>query len=109
MPRTECDISLITNEPRKRKLAPYITSKDNASADCHETIKRLRRTINPNDVTASPSHPKKINRQDVVNTQQDQSDNDAPDSPYDETQAIDKRKPIEVVDLLRESEDEDDS
>jgi hypothetical protein len=47
MPRDEMDPSLITNEPRKRKLASYVTNKDNISADKDETVKRLKRTVDP--------------------------------------------------------------
>ena len=45
MPRDEIDPSLITNEPRKRKLAPYVTDADNISADKDEVIKRMKRTV----------------------------------------------------------------
>ena len=31
MPRDEVDPSLITNEPRKRKLASYVTNKDTSA------------------------------------------------------------------------------
>ena len=35
MPRNEIDPSLIIDEPHKRKLASYVTNKDNISAvDC---------------------------------------------------------------------------
>ena len=44
MPRDEVDPSLITNEPRKRKLASYVTNKDNISADKEEIIKRMKHT-----------------------------------------------------------------
>ena len=47
MPRNEIDPSLITNEPRKRKLASYVTNKDNISADKEETVKRMKRTMGP--------------------------------------------------------------
>jgi hypothetical protein len=47
MPRDEIDPSLITDEPRKRKLASYVTNKDNISADKDETIKRMKRTVDP--------------------------------------------------------------
>ena len=46
-PRNEVDPALITSEPRKRKLASYATNKDNNSADKDETVKRLKRTVNP--------------------------------------------------------------
>ena len=45
MPHDEMDPSLITNEPRKRKLAAYVTNKDNISADKDDVIKRMKRTI----------------------------------------------------------------
>lgn len=47
MPRNEIDPSLITNEPRKRKMAAYVTNEDNMSADKDETVKRLKRTVGP--------------------------------------------------------------
>jgi hypothetical protein len=47
MPRDEIDPSLITDEPRKRKLASYVTNNDNISADKDETIKRMKRTVDP--------------------------------------------------------------
>ena len=47
MPRNEIDMSLITNEPHKQKLASYATDKDNVSADKDETVKRMKRTIDP--------------------------------------------------------------
>ena len=47
MPRTEIDPSLITNEPRKRKLASYVTNKDNISADKDEIVKCMKCTIDP--------------------------------------------------------------
>jgi hypothetical protein len=47
MPRDEIDPSLITNEPRKQKLASYVTNKDNISADKKETIKRIKYTVDP--------------------------------------------------------------
>ena len=40
MPRNEIDPSLITNEPRKRKMAAYVTNMDNISADKDKTVKR---------------------------------------------------------------------
>ena len=49
MPRNEIDPSLITTETRKRKLASYVTDKDNGSADKEETIKRMKRTIDPRE------------------------------------------------------------
>ena len=49
MPRDEMDPSLITNEPRKRKLTSYATNKDNISADKDETVKRLKRTVDPRE------------------------------------------------------------
>lgn len=49
MPRIEIDPSLITNEPRKRKLAPYVTNEDNISADKDQTVKRIKRTIDPRE------------------------------------------------------------
>ena len=48
MPRDEIDPSLITNEPRKRKLASYVTDKNNISADKDEVIKRMKRTVGDN-------------------------------------------------------------
>ena len=39
MPRNEIDPSLIIDEPHKRKLASYVTKKDNISADKDETVK----------------------------------------------------------------------
>lgn len=50
MPRNEIDPSLITNQPRKRKLAPYITNKDNISADKDEMVKRMKRTMDPGNI-----------------------------------------------------------
>ena len=47
MPRNEIDPSLIINEPCKRKMAAYVTNTDNISADKDETIKRLKRTVDP--------------------------------------------------------------
>ena len=47
MPRNKIDPSLITDEPRKRKLASYVTNKDNISADKDETVKRMKRTMDP--------------------------------------------------------------
>ena len=47
MPCNKVDPSLITNEPRKRKLASYVTNKDNISADKEETVKRMKRTMDP--------------------------------------------------------------
>ena len=47
MPCNEIDPSLITDEPRKRKLASYVTNKDNISADKEETVKRMKRTMGP--------------------------------------------------------------
>ena len=49
MPRDEIDPSLITDEPRKRKLAAYVTNKDNISADKEETVKRMKCTIDPSE------------------------------------------------------------
>ena len=45
MPRTGIDPSLITNKPHKRKLASYVTNKDNISADKDEIVKRMKHTI----------------------------------------------------------------
>ena len=53
MARDEVDISLITSERRKRKLASYVTNKDNISADKAETVKQLKKTVNP--ASAVPS------------------------------------------------------
>lgn len=47
MPRNEVDSSLITAEPRKRKLPSYVTNKDNISADKDEMVKRMKRTLDP--------------------------------------------------------------
>ena len=47
MPRNEIDPSLITNKPRKWKLASYVTNKDNISADKDETVKWMKCTMNP--------------------------------------------------------------
>ena len=47
MPCNEIDPSLITDEPRKRKLASYVTNKDNISADKEETVKRMKCTMGP--------------------------------------------------------------
>jgi hypothetical protein len=47
MARDEVDISLITSEPRKRKLTAYITNEDNISVDKEQTVRQLRETINP--------------------------------------------------------------
>ena len=47
MPRNKIDPSLITDEPRKRKLASYVTNKDNISADKDETVKRMKHTMDP--------------------------------------------------------------
>lgn len=49
MPRNEVDPSLITNEPRKRKLASYVTNKDNISADKDDVVKRMKRTADPGE------------------------------------------------------------
>ena len=45
MPWNEIDPSLITNEPRKRKVAAYVTNTDNISADKDKTVKRLKHTV----------------------------------------------------------------
>jgi hypothetical protein len=45
MPRDEMDPSLITEGPRKRKLASYATNADNISADKDDVIKRMKRTV----------------------------------------------------------------
>ena len=47
MPRNEVDPSLITNEPRKQKMASYVTNADNISEDNDETVKRLKHTVDP--------------------------------------------------------------
>ena len=44
MARDEVDTSLITSEPRKRKLPSYATNNDNISADKEEIIKRMKHT-----------------------------------------------------------------
>ena len=44
MARDEVDTSLITNDHRKRKLAPYTNDPDNISADKEEVIKRMKLT-----------------------------------------------------------------
>jgi hypothetical protein len=46
MARDEVDLSLITNDRRKRKLGSYATNKDNISADKDEVVKRMKHTIN---------------------------------------------------------------
>ena len=43
MARDEVDPSLITNDPRKRKLPSYATNTDNISADKNEVIKRMKK------------------------------------------------------------------
>lgn len=47
MARDEVDLSLITNDRRKRKLPSYVTNEDNISADKEEVVKRMKHTINP--------------------------------------------------------------
>jgi hypothetical protein len=47
MPCDEVDPSLITSEPRKRKLTSYTTNEDNISADKEATVKRLKETVKP--------------------------------------------------------------
>ncbi|KAI0292464.1 hypothetical protein B0F90DRAFT_1671142 [Multifurca ochricompacta] len=49
MPRDVIDLSLIVNEPRKRKLASYATNEDNWSADKSETIKRMKKAVGLTD------------------------------------------------------------
>ena len=49
MPLDEIDPSLITNEPRKRKLASYVTNKDNISADEDEMVRRMKHTADPHE------------------------------------------------------------
>ena len=46
MAHNEVDPSLITDEPRKRKLPPYANNTDNISADKDEVVKRMRLTGN---------------------------------------------------------------
>ena len=46
MARDEVDPSLITDEPRKRKLPSYANNTDNISADKDEVVKRMRLTGN---------------------------------------------------------------
>ena len=46
MARDEVDLSLITNDHRKRKLGSYATNKDNISADKDEVVKHMKHTIN---------------------------------------------------------------
>ena len=43
----EVDISLITNDRRKRKLPAYATDADNISADKNDVVKRMKVTSNP--------------------------------------------------------------
>ena len=47
MARDEVDISLITNDRRKRKLPAYATNADNISADKNDVVKRMKLTSNP--------------------------------------------------------------
>ena len=47
MARDEVDISLITNDRRKRKLPAYATDADNISADKNDVVKRMKVTSNP--------------------------------------------------------------
>jgi hypothetical protein len=56
MARDEVDPSLILAQPRKRKLTSYITNEDNASADKDETIKRIKKTINPSATESQSSN-----------------------------------------------------
>ena len=44
MARDEVDPSLITDEPRKRKLPSYANNADNISADKDEVVKRVKLT-----------------------------------------------------------------
>ena len=44
MARDEVDPSLITDEPRKRKLPSYANNADNISADKDEVVKRMKLT-----------------------------------------------------------------
>ena len=55
MPQNEIDPSLITNEPRKRKLASYVTNKDNISANKCEMVKRMKRTVDPHWIPQASS------------------------------------------------------
>jgi hypothetical protein len=45
MARDEVDPSLITDEPRKRKLPSYANNPDNISADKDEVVKRMKLTV----------------------------------------------------------------
>ena len=44
MARDEVDLSLITDEPRKRKLPSYANNTDNISADKDDVVKRMKLT-----------------------------------------------------------------
>ena len=52
-PRDVADPSLIVDQPRKRKMASYVTNEDNGSADRMETIKRIKKTVGLTDSQAS--------------------------------------------------------
>jgi beta-xylosidase len=45
MARDEVDLSLITNDRRKRKLPSYVTDQNNISADKDEVVKRMKHTL----------------------------------------------------------------
>lgn len=47
MPRDEVDPSVITNEPRKRKLSSYVRNPDNISGDRDQYVKRIKHVVNP--------------------------------------------------------------
>ena len=42
----EVDLTLITNDRRKRKLGSYAKNKDNISADKDGIVKRMKITLN---------------------------------------------------------------
>lgn len=50
-PRDVADPSLIVDQPRKRKMASYVTNEDNGSADRMETIKRIKKTVGLTDAS----------------------------------------------------------
>ena len=47
MPRDEVDLSVITNEPRKRTLSSYVRDQDNISGDRDQYVKRIKQVVNP--------------------------------------------------------------
>jgi hypothetical protein len=56
MARDEVDPSLITDEPRKRKLPSYANNTDNISADKDEVVKRMRLTGNHREQFKKKKH-----------------------------------------------------